>query len=479
MAGVLCSGCGTLNTSATKFCIECGTSMSAHPITWDRALTLDFLADLPISRRMQTALTFTAVFLFAFLVYYFASQVLNGQKPLNWLNFYVYLADAITKGTSDLREAGLTGTPHPDLAVRDGAIFLPYGPTPALLLLPSILLVGAENTTQWLHSMIVGAVNVSLVWYILRLLRTSRTTQFLMVPFFAFGTANFYSATTGTVWFFNHVVAVMFILLAIVFLLRGSPPYLSAICLGLAMLARQPAVLAVPFFVYVWIRQQHPTVFDLQWLRDKATRDKILVFGATLMPFVLFYFWYNAVRFGGIFETGLDDLYDKYEGQVLTIYLRDFDITDRFAMFDIRNIPLHLYTIFLLPPTFAPPLGVSTEAWGNATWIRPSEYGMSVLLTSSPFAYALLVRRHEALRNACWITIPLVAIPTLLYFSQGWVQFGYRYLMDYLPFLMILTALGVEENQSSRTSFRIAVVLVVISVVIGFWGRYWGTRLGW
>jgi uncharacterized membrane protein YwaF len=71
-----------------------------------------------------------------------------------------------------------------------------------------------------------------------------------------------------------------------------------------------------------------------------------------------------------------------------------------------------------------------------------------------------------------------VAIPTLLYFSQGWVQFGYRYLMDYLPFLMILTALGFEDNQS-RSSFWLKVVLVVASVAIGFWGRYWGTRLGW
>jgi len=250
--------------------------------------------------------------------------------------------------------------------------------------------------------MIVGAINVALLWYILRLLRTSVTTQLLLVPFFAFGTANFYSATTGTIWFYNHVVAVMFIFLAIIFLLRGSWPFFSAACLGLAMLARQPAVLAVPFFVYIMIRQRHPMLIDwarvveglrfspglpvlfvnrlarfglLQapWLKDRATREKVLLFGVSLAPFVFLFFFYNWVRFDDIFETGLDDLYDKYQGQVLTLYLRDVDISDRFAIWDLRNVPLHLYTMFLLPPTFAPPPFADPATYDNATWIRPSE----------------------------------------------------------------------------------------------------------
>ena len=103
---------------------------------------------------------------------------------------------------------------------------------------------------------------------------------------------------------------------------------------------------------------------------------------------------------------------------------------------------------------------------------------MSVLLTSSPFVYALFAQHKKVLRNVCWLAIPLIAIPTLMYYSQGWVQFGYRYLMDYLPFIMILTALGFEEFKTPR-SLWIKIALVVLSVAIGFWGRYWGTRLGW
>jgi hypothetical protein len=49
--------------------------------------------------------------------------------------------------------------------------------------------------------------------------------------------------------------------------------------------------------------------------------------------------------------------------------------------------------------------------------------------------------------------------------------------MDYLPFIMILTALGFEHFKTPR-SLWIKIALVVLSVAIGFWGRYWGTRLG-
>jgi hypothetical protein len=236
-------------------------------------------------------------------------------------------------------------------------------------------------------------------------------------------------------------------------------------------------ILAAPAFAYLIIKQQHPTVFSWEWIRDRVTLERVIFFGATLVPFVLILFWYNAVRFGGPLETGLDELYPKYEGQIYTIYLK-YNPSDRFGEFDLRNVPLHLYTIFLMPPTFEPAPFVPAEQWDNATWLRPSEYGMSVLLTSPVFAYAVLVRNNKALRNMCWIAIGVVAIPTLIYYSQGWVQFGYRYLMDYLPFIMILTALGVDRFRSPRSVWIVA-ILVVISVAIGFWGRYWGTSLEW
>ena len=189
------------------------------------------------------------------------------------------------------------------------------------------------------------------------------------------------------------------------------------------------------------------------------------------MPFVGLSLGYNTIRFGDPFDTGLDEVYNGYGGIQYSFYLKEFPDATRFGMLDVRNIPLHLYTIFLMPPEFHP------GRWGLPI-PQPSPYGMSLLLASPAFIYAAFVKGNHALRLGSWLAIGLVSIPTLLYYSQGWVQFGYRYMLDYMPFLLMLTALGFEHNQSRRSTI-IKVLLVAIAVVAGLWGRYWGTQLGW
>ncbi len=57
----------------------------------------------------------------------------------------------------------------------------------------------------------------------------------------------------------------------------------------------------------------------------------------------------------------------------------------------------------------------------------------------------------------------LVAIPNLLYYNTGYLQTGYRYALDFLPFLLILAALGM------RGRLRIwSALLILLSVIMGF-----------
>ncbi|HEV8574340.1 MAG TPA: zinc ribbon domain-containing protein [Dehalococcoidia bacterium] len=509
MGGAVCNACGTVNSPATKFCIECGLPIAVAP----PAAEADALPPAPAAApsaplwaaftggrtiddaTLRTAAIALVIFTLAFSGYFLSTRFHPDGTGVRWLDppprccmFYADLANALNHGTLDLTEVGVAPN-HPDLFTDvDGEVFLPYQPMPGVLLMPVVAIWGTGHT-ELTFSMLLGAVNVVLFWYILRLLNISRQTKLLLVPFFAFGTAHFYSATTGSLWFYNHVTAVFFVLLAIVFLLRKDSPILPALCLGAAALSRQPTVLAVPAFLYFMIEQRNPGVFarlDVfgalrsvpeqarvalrKLIEDRRTLASLAVFLAVLIPFGIISLWYNEVRFGSLFDTGLDDIYEKYEGYGYTQYLAAGGT--RFAEFDFRNIPIHLYTIFLQPPIYAvngdPPHAV----------FRPSEFGMSVLLTSSPLLFGAFVRRSDALKRACWIGILLVSIPTLMYYSAGWVQFGYRYLMDYLPFLMILTAFGFDDHQSP-TAFRVKVALVVLSIAIGFWGRYWATRLVW
>src|SRR2546426_10508293 len=110
------------------------------------------------SRTLAVAL---AIFAFAFLTYYFAATITfsvanlewQPHKPINWLNFYVYLAEAMTHGTFDLTKGGLAGAGHPDLVTTgDGSVYLPYQPAPAVLLMPFVAIWGTQ-INEWLFSM--------------------------------------------------------------------------------------------------------------------------------------------------------------------------------------------------------------------------------------------------------------------------------------------------------------------------------------
>jgi len=90
-----------------------------------------------------------------------------------------------------------------------------------------------------------------------------------------------------------------------------------------------------------------------------------------------------------------------------------------------------------------------------------------------------------------------------MHFSQGWVQFGYRFSLDFAPWAILLVAIGLERiaartaaaGHTGRTLeepafgidrragawaiVAVAIVLVAVSVFVNLWGVVWGDVLGW
>ena len=113
----------------------------------------------------------------------------------------------------------------------------------------------------------------------------------------------------------------------------------------------------------------------------------------------------------------------------------------------------------------------------------PSDVGMSLLLTSPAYllAFAALGRfGRSRLVTGSMLAIALVALLNLMHFSQGWVQFGYRFSNDFAPFALILVALGFERlARRRRWGMPLGMALVVVSIAINAWGVAWGRLLGW
>ena len=66
---------------------------------------------------------------------------------------------------------------------------------------------------------------------------------------------------------------------------------------------------------------------------------------------------------------------------------------------------------------------------------------MSILLTSPAYLLAMpLVIEHWRQRIVAGSTLAVVCVAfvNLMHFSQGWVQFGYRFSNDFAPFALVL-----------------------------------------
>ena len=116
----------------------------------------------------------------------------------------------------------------------------------------------------------------------------------------------------------------------------------------------------------------------------------------------------------------------------------------------------------------------------------PRDIGMSILLTSPALLLGLAAFRDRPRRRivaAAALAVVLVTVANLMHFSQGWVQFGYRFGNDTVPFALVLVALGfsrlVDRDPRPRWAMPLAVGLIAVSVAVNAWGVVWGRLLGW
>ena len=249
----------------------------------------------------------------------------------------------------------------------------------------------------------------------------------------------------------------------------------AGIFFGLAVTARLTILFGFPFLILVG--------GGGTWLR----RGMLAGAGAAVPILTLLVVTYATS--GHLFNPAYDYLY-RIELNYPFGYHPDWSITD------LRYIPQNLMIMLFQGPQIMPdtkgvypgqgdPVCMVNTARGlfdaGCPLAMPNAIGMSIILASpayllAPFAW-LPARLRRLDRATVGATIAVLGIATvnLMHFSQGWVQFGYRFSNDFVPFALILVALG-----ASRIGrFWPFLLLVAASVAINFWGTMWGTTLGW
>ena len=372
-----------------------------------------------------------------------------------------------------------------------GLAQLPFPPLPAVVLLPFVVVFGL-GTNGAVVAAVLGAVNVSLCWAMLQAVTPRRRSAALLgTLFYGFGTVAWYAAMLGTTWFLAHVVASTCLFLAIAVAVRAdgsafaalgsavqaraidrprglARQLLAGLLFGSAALARLTTLFGAPFFVFVG--GGGSLAAPRAWPRASGSPSRWPCWWPTTWP-----------RRGRLVHPAYEYLYRVEYRPRPELVNPDWGIEDP------RYIPQNAVIMLAWPPErplfddpacAGEPAGLDSLLDRECPVLRPDPLGMSLLLTSPGYLLVLpaLLRwwRRRLVAGAA-LAVLTIAIADLMHFSQGWVQFGYRFSNDFAPFASILVALGVARLGTGWISLG----LVALSVAVNAWGVHWGVTLGW
>jgi hypothetical protein len=394
----------------------------------------------------------TALVVGAFVVYLLSNRQFNAGR-----GDFFYLADAFLHGRYWLN--GPLG--QWDNVVVGSRVYVPFAPFPAILLLPLVAIVGPHTADTWqpIVNAALAALDVGLLWILVGRIGVRAVGDRLWLALlFGFSTAIWWVTTRGGVWHTGHLVASLLTLLALIELFGRRRMLLVGLLGGEAFLTRAPLLFAMPFYA-LWpiaVRGTAP-VRGRATIRAGTARLPLrewALLAAGFVPSLAFFLWYNAVRFGSPFESG-------YAMASLPGFLQ---VQRAQGLFALAHLPMNLdYLLWHLPKLIS-----------EFPFFRPDGLGMSILLTSPGLLLALRApwrdRRTWLLAGAFVATL----VPSLFYYGGGWLQYGYRYALDAIPFAMALAAMAVAQRGGFGIGWK---AVIVFGLLINAAGVYWAYHL--
>jgi hypothetical protein len=401
-----------------------------------------------------------ALFVAAAAVYAFINQ----GRPARF-DYFVPLADAFLHGKTGL--SPLYSWLDEVVPGKNGLYYVPYPPAPAVLLMPVVAIFGTGFEQSW-ATIVLGATNVALMSIAIGNMGVSRRTRVVLSLAFAFGTIVWFSAQVGTAWHLEHIVAMFFMLLAILACQHDRSTFVIGLLFAGAIASRMELLLAIPFFVaYLFDRSQRERTGDRTpfgfaggvTVLVRESRFDVLRLVDLALPMLIALAIpavglaaYNDARFGSIFQNGYSLL----------------------PSFQTPQYSHGLFSLAYFRSDFSGLFTSRTTVGGDFPWLFPGiKGGPSILLTSPIFLWALKSRRPDWFNVGAWTSVVIILLPMLFYADWGGIQFGFRAAQGIYPFLMLLTARGLKDRLGG-----LAWVAITVGFVVNFWGMAFATS-GW
>jgi hypothetical protein len=371
------------------------------------------------------------------------------------LLFSVYWATSAGEAPHDyfkrLGQAFLAGrwwlTENPpwlnELIPDNGHFYVVYPPMPALLSIPFLLVWGSKFEQQWLaHLVGVGVAYLAglLAWNMTK----KRSVAIWMFLLAGLGTINWYHAATGSVWLLGQLVAEFFVLWALVESYGQKRVWLISVLVGCAYWSRLQMILSLPLFIYL---------FKNQLFQPRLKWKPIFIFGIGTGIFVVANFIYNFARYRSIFDLSYFRIPGLFE-----------EPWYKHGLFNWLYIPEHLKVMFKELPRFLP----------TFPFVRPTWAGLAIWITTPAFVYTLGASLVSFENILLWLTILAIGLTNFSHGSTGFAQFGYRFAMDFYPFLFLLIIKGLKRGLKWHHW-----LLLMAGVVVNLWGVLWINKFNW
>ncbi len=386
------------------------------------------------------------------LLYWLANRAYDAGR-----GDFFYLADAFLHGRTWLEvPLGVW-----DIIPVDGRYYVPFAPFPAVAFMPIVAVLGAVRADQLESGInaLLAAGGVGMCWWLLGRIGVPRLIDRVwLVILFGFSTQILWVTTRGGVWHTGHLIATLLTFACLLELWGRRRAWLIGLLGGFAFLTRAPLAFAMPFYAFMLLEPSgRQLVADVAGGYIARARTSIPWRSWTLLtlgflPSLLVFFLYNQVRFDTPFESGyaLATLPEWLEAQRTK------------GLFGLVHVPMNIdyFLLHLAIPISVPP------------FFKPDGFGMSVLITSPGLLYAF---RADWGQRRAWLlagaTIA-VLIPTLLYYGGGWLQYGYRYFLDSVPFVMALCGLAAVHRGRIGVGWKVAIAFGVVVMAIGVYWAY-------
>lgn len=405
-----------------------------------------------ILRRIGRLSRFEAVTTGDWIIYFTAFIIIQAPAIVNFYdndganNPYILFAQSLLNGELMIWPSGPTG----DLIYFENNYYLPYPPLPSIILLPFVALFGAANVNTVAIATVMACISLYLMYRIfLRLDVEKEYFNWLMLAVF-FGTGYWFAILTSHhVYAFAHITSFLFQLLVIHELLERRRWWLVGIYIGCTFLSRQ---LTIFYFIFA-------AGYMLYLRRGQKQNVSFSNFAAlclTLSVFAGIYMLYNYLRFANPLDTG-------YQHIIYITVLHERVMEH--GVFSLKYVLFNLYS-FLIK-------GFNIEFEGKTYLnIKDMDLWGTSLVSASPFLISSVKAAWPSiLKVSAWVTIILVLAGHLLYHNNGFHQINTsRFALDFLPVLLVLTALGARHIPAwlFKGMIAYAILLNVISFIIHY-----------